>query len=178
MRKYVCELTNAGSSVQSVQIQVGRLLFLFTFTWPENETDEYNQFMRNLSRMAASDPLVKGSDFIRNYDYVQYYIDFPEEITEDTILPQSLKGHTEEEIMQIVAERKEEVSALKIVLDEYRQLMVWDFSYTLNGVVNTGILRTGGWYKGENYRFRFVSNKEEIGVEDLAYVTIEFEVEE
>lgn len=178
MRKFICTLNNTGSGSQPIQVQAGHHMFMFVFSWPENETDEYNQWQERLSIRSASDPLIKDGDILRDYDYIEYYMNLPDELPPDYPLPKSLKNMTPEEREQEIQVRKEEVVALNTMLNEYRQLMSWNFSYTVEGVTKTGMLKIGGWYKEDLYRFRFVSDKEEIGPQDLDKVTVEFEVYE
>ena len=73
----------------------------------------------------------------------------------------------------------EEVKALAPVINLYKDVLKWQFTMTCDTLPTAvGYVQPGGWYhnQDDSLAFRFVSELENIGKEDITKISIEFEV--
>ena len=172
MALYSGTLEGSTISPNDQEFTAGSAVLSFTFSWPENEQVQYDTLIRNIGNKAKGDPLVVENNYVRDYDYLDYYLNMSEETK---VWPISLQGKTQEEREEIITQRILECEVLKEVKDQYEELLCWNFRCDDGTRITTGLLRLGGWFcwPEGNPRFRFISSKEQIGREDLQFVTIE-----
>lgn len=177
MALYSGTLEGSTISPNDQEFTAGSAVLSFTFSWPENEQVQYDTLMRNIGNKAKGDPLVVENNYVRDYDYLDYYLNMSEETK---VWPISLQDKTQEEREEIITQRILECEVLKEVKDQYEELLCWNFRCDDGTRITTGLLRLGGWFcwPEGNPRFRFISSKEQIGREDLQFVTIEVQTDE
>ena len=170
---YLQDTDNVSPNQQ--EISAGSHALLFTFQWPEDEQTQYNVLEQNIQNAAHNDPLVLADgNYKRDYDYVDFWLHADLEATIEW--PLSMLNKTSEGRGTYLQEKQAECLVLDELRDQYKELLFWNFTCDDGDKITTGILHLGGWFcYGERgtYRFRFVSEKEEIGRNDLSYVQIE-----
>lgn len=176
MSIYSGYLQDSNISPNEQEFGAGDYSLSFTFSWPENEQIQYDNLITNLTNSANNDPLVdEEGNYIRDYDYIDYWLG----VTSETVMwPVSMRNLSEEGKQEYIEQKQAECMALKELKEQYKELLYWNFVCTDGTKTTTGLLHLGGWFCfAENgYQFRFVSDKEEIGRDDLKYVEIEVQV--
>nr|DAQ07686.1 MAG TPA: hypothetical protein [Caudoviricetes sp.] len=155
-----------------------------SFRWDDTTQEQSDLFDKYVSQLSQNDPLIKET-YDREYDYVQYYLsledlDLDKWLDSNPVLPQSLIERERVIQKKKIKERIslcQNISALQL---QYKESLQWSVKVEdTNGNTYTSVLRLGGWNlnQAENYAFRFVSDdKENIGKNDLQYVTFEVKV--
>lgn len=155
-----------------------------SFLWDDTTQEQSDLFDRYVSQLPQNDPLVKET-YDREYDYVQYYLgledlNLDEWLDLNPVLPQSLIGKEKVIQKKKIRERISLCQNISLLQLQYKESLCWSVKVEdTNGDVYTSLLRLGGWNlnQSENYAFRFVSDsKENIGKNDLQYVTFEVKV--
>ena len=167
-------------------IQVGKEVIRFRFQWAVASEEQYNLIMRYINTKTKSDPLNNDGVYTYDYDYMSYYLDLSamteEELNDwlDTnpVLPNSILNSPRASQILMLQKRTAECITLKPVIDQYKEVIRWQFKATYKDQVTVGFIEPGGWYRNQdpNLCFRFVSELPYIGRNDFNNVTIEFEV--
>lgn len=160
------------------QIQAGTHLLTFHFLFDEAYEEQYNILKRALDDRAKADPLVKGIEIVRDYDWVDWYVQWNEEVEEK---PQSLRDLNDDLFVDMMRERQEEAKELLRRREVYTEALFWNVEVTdADGNTITGDVQPGGWLHNQDaeWRVRFVSDLDKIGKNDLMKMSIEFEVDE
>lgn len=157
--------------------------------WPIVEQALWDDYSRQLTDAASSDPLVNSDMSVvdRNYDYVKYYTEtVPQEQDKrqawwsmQDIVPSSLVGKTYGQVASELQSRvilaqgmavyeqelKEALHYQAVVKNELQEITVCD-------------LIPGGYYRNQDraWGLRFLSPDAEIGRDRLSHVTVEIEV--
>lgn len=173
MSLYTGYLQDIKTSPNDQEFAAGDYTLSFTFSWPENEQIQYDNLQTNLYNAAHNEPLEDAQgNYVRDYDYIDYWLS----VTEHTTLwPTSMRNLSEQGKQEYIEEKQYECLTLKELKDQYEELLQWNFVCTDGDKTTTGLLHLGGWfcYAENGYMFRFVSDKETIGQDDLKYVRIE-----
>ena len=155
-----------------------------SFRWDDTTQEQSDLFDRYVSQLPQNDPLVKET-YDREYDYVQYYLNLEdlnldEWLDTNPVLSQSLIGKERVIQKKKIRERIALCQSISILQLQYKEFLQWSVKIEdTNGNTYTSVLRLGGWNlnQSKNYAFRFTSDiKENIGKDDLQYVTFEVKV--
>lgn len=167
-------------------ISVGSKTLQFTFQWASTSQEQYDIIIRFLTNRAIADPLILGDTYVRDYDYLDYYMrlsgmreeDLEEWLDEAPPLPKSISLAPRVSQLILLKERITMCEALQPTIDQYQEVLRWSFKMRYNEETNVGVVEPGGWYRNQDpeFSFRFVSDLPKIQYKDLGNVTIEFEV--
>lgn len=174
MHRYKGYLQNTDTTSSQQEISAGSHNLLFTFSWPVNEQTQFDTLETNIKAAANNDPLVlEDGNYKRDYDYVDFWLHA--DVAETTIWPLSAMNKTEAGKQAYIQEKQAECLVLDELREQYKELLFWNFTCDDGEKVTTGLLHLGGWfcYNEGSYSFRFNSEKEEIGINDLGYAQIE-----
>lgn len=167
-----------------------------TGAWDTTLQYQYDIIMEKLYQMQQSQPLKKDNILLRAYDYVEYYTgkNGPSEdfsywwnhwanlpYYKDVGIPFDVRNMNEATARNFLASRIELCMGLKPILKRYRDGLRWNLIVEDNrGGRTSAVLQPGGWFKNSalDYSFKFVSDKEHIGHDDLAQVIMITEVKE
>lgn len=184
--KIQLSLSDVDDTVLVNNIQVGSETVRFRFQWAIASEEQYNLIMRYIDTKTNSDPLNNDGTYTYEYDYMAYYLNLStmteEELDEwlDTnpVLPNSILNSVRASQILMLQKRITECLALKPVIDQYKEVLRWQFKATYKDQVTVGFIEPGGWYRNQdpNLCFRFVSELPYIGRSDFNNVAIEFEV--
>lgn len=167
-------------------ISVGSRTLQFTFQWASVSQEQYDIIMRFLETRAAADPLILGDTYVRDYNYLDYYLrlsglnedDLIEWLDEAPPLPKSISLAPRVSQLVMLHERIAQCEAIKPTIEQYEEVLRWSFKMQYEDEITTGAIEPGGWYRNQDpeFSFRFVSGLPVIRYKDLGNVTIEFEV--
>ena len=167
-------------------ITVGQFNIQFRFQWAVASEEQYAILQNYINTKTKSDPLSIEGSYTYNYDYMDYYLKLSGKTDEelnnwldtDPILPASISVMPRASQLIALKNRIKECDALKPVLDQYKEVIKWQFHALFEGETTVGVIEPGGWYRNQDNTlcFRFVSPLAYIGREDFDRVTIEFEV--
>lgn len=167
-------------------ITVGTLTLPFRFQWAVASEEQYNILIDYVSRKTKSDPMYVDGAYTYNYDYMAYYLALAGKTEQELIdwldsnpsLPMSIATAPRASQLIILKNRIKECVALEPVLQQYREVIKWQFHVTIEGEINIGVIEPGGWYRNQDstISFRFVSPLTHIGRNDFDKVTMEFEI--
>ena len=74
MALYTCKIHNDRDADAFTQmIQVGSYVLTFNFQWAIVSAEQYTMILRYLNNKASNDPLVMAGNYVRNYDWFEYY---------------------------------------------------------------------------------------------------------
>lgn len=188
-RIYVAQLQqpDEGNTYVFNTINVAGNTITFEFKWASASEEQFNMVRKWIDQQAYTDPIIIGNTFVTEYDWLEFYYKLrnmsdSELITwvhdPDTQLPKSLQTGEDYSRLVLIKERIAECVSLYPVVQQYKEIMRWQFKSTFNGEVNVGAIEIGGWYRNQDSQlsFRFVSDLEAIGYNDLGNVEIEFEI--
>lgn len=185
---YSCSLPSPEEGQTRIvqNISVGSRTLQFTFQWAATSQEQYDIVMQFLTSRASADPIIVGDTYVRDYDYLDYYMRLSgmseEELTdwldEDPPLPKSIALAPRVSQLVLLKERIEQCEALQPTVDQYQEVLRWSFKLHYGDEVNVGVVEPGSWYRNQDaeFSFHFVSDIPRIQYKDLGNVTIEFEV--
>ena len=179
-----------GETFSSATIQVGTKRVYVKFQWAVASEEQFSRIERFLTTKALNDPLVGDGGNNTEYNYLQYYIDafvwinevsgrtVEDWILNQDVLPRSILTADTRARATIVQGRIDECVSLAPIVQQYNEILRWQFSLTYDGKATVGVVEPGGWYRNQDkeFSFRFVSDRPVIGKNDLGLVTMEFEV--
>jgi hypothetical protein len=181
------KLPEADATTIFKNITVGDRNIQFRFQWAVASEEQYNIVLQYLSLKTKSDPLYVDGAYTYNYDFIEYYYplslmtdaELEEWIGEEHPLPASIVSAQLAAQMTVLKMRAKEAASLKPVVEQYKEVLKWQFHSLYNGETNVGVVEPGGWYRSQDVdlQFRFVSPLAYIGRKDFERVTIEFEVD-
>lgn len=183
---YTLQLQNLEEATSlSFNIKVVNRNLVLTLNWPTYIEEQYNIILQYFTDCAQSDPLVTPDEFVRNYDYCNYYLplfdktetELREWIQNTPILPQSIKtGSNDNEKYSRLLQNLQRCKAAWPLIIQYRDILCWNAQVLLEGDVTTGLVRPGGWYRtgDSELQFRFTARTDTVGRGDLGNVTVEF----
>lgn len=149
------------------------LSFDVHFRWDMNLQEQWDILDRNIKNLALADPLLKPetNEIIRDYDYLQWYIDWNEEVEE---IPQSLKNTDETVRINIIKQRRADCIELNKIYSEMRDRLVWYVDVTVNNEIYTGIARPYGWIMANDgsWSLMFKTEASSITQDNLGIVTL------
>lgn len=167
-------------------ITVGSLSLPFRFQWAVASEEQYNILLDYIARKTKSDPIFVHGVYTYNYDYMAYYLKLSGKTEQELIdwldtdpsLPTSIALAPRASQLILLKTRISECEALEPVLQQYREVIKWQFHVTFEGETNVGVIEPGGWYRNQDSSlcFRFVSPLARIGRNDFDRVVMEFEV--
>ena len=167
-------------------VRVGSEMVQFRFQWAVASDEQYSLIMRYINTKTRSDPLNDNGTFTYEYDYLSYYlalkdmddIELNAWLDTNPVLPNSIVNAVRASQLLTLKGRIKESIALKPVVDQYKEVLRWQFQATYKGQITIGFIEPGGWYRNQDpdLCFRFVSELPYIGYKDFNNVTIEFEV--
>ena len=180
------ELPDIDDTVVVNNIQVGSETVRFRFQWAVASEEQYNLIMKYLDTKTRSDPLNNSGVYTYDYDYMAYYLilasmteeELGEWLDTDPVLPNSIQEAVRASQLLMLKKRITECVALKPVIDQYKEVIKWQFQAIYRDHITVGVIEPGGWYRNQDpdLCFRFVSELPHIGRKDFNNVTIEFEV--
>lgn len=167
-------------------ISVGSRILQFTFQWATVSQEQYDIIVHYLTAQANADPLMLGTTYVRDYNYLDYYMrlsgltdeDLIEWLEEAPPLPKSIALAPRASQLVLLRQRIEQCEALQPTVDQYEEVLRWSFKAQYEDDVITGVIEPGGWYRNQDpdFSFRFISDLPAIRYKDFGNVTIEFEV--
>lgn len=172
-----------------ITISAGSKEYQCHFLWDIATQEQYDNLVKEIAMLSATDPLVTGDEYVRDYNWVEYYIthfeglsdsEIIEWVSSSTSIPQSLRNKSSYQITVIVKENLEKAQAYAEQLVEYNELLRWQCTVTCEDVKTTTIVQPGGWYNYDSGNaFRFISGDHTyVGLNDLQYVSMEFDIDE
>lgn len=190
MLTYEGTLDAADSADFHRQFQAGNIQLDIHFRWNTVVQEQLDLYRRAIEARAAADPLLPSIN--REYSWVDYMLSLPSEQADILAL---LESDNPPELPQSIAtadisnelkasqlyESRLEAEEIQDMIQPYFDNECWNIEITADeGESVTGQLRTGGWFHEQNdeWRVRFVSEKSDIGYDDLELVGIEMEVKE
>jgi hypothetical protein len=167
-------------------IDVGDKTILFRFQWAIVSEEQYSIVLNYIDTKRKSDPLNIDGAYTYDYDYMQYYLNLAlmteEELNDwlgtNPVLPSSIQNMQRTSQLLALRRRINECIALKPVLDQYKEIVKWQFHATYQDQITVGYIEPGGWYRSQDpeFSFRFISDLDYIGKDDFNNVIVEFEV--
>lgn len=141
---------------------------------------QYDLIEDGLKTKAYSLPLIKKGEMIRDYDYLEYYLQFASEdfnwiewwATTDT-KPFDVRSMGLAQARYLIKERAGFCKELRPIVTKYEEGLRWNITVEdTYGGTSTAVIQPGGWFKNQdfNYSYRFVSEKARIGHDDIPYV--------
>lgn len=185
MITYYYQLQDIPSEHFIKHVSAGSRTITFEFQWAFTAEEQLNDIYRVFTERSMNDPLVINNNTLdREYDYYTYYMDLVNKdlntwLDTNPILPRSLMNLTKTRQVNVLNTRIAEVRQLQPIISQYLEILRWQCVVTSTGTEKTiSVVEPGGWFRNGNnvYSFRFVSDKERIGKEDLSSVYIEIEV--
>ena len=185
MALYTCKIHNDRDADAFTQmIQVGSYVLTFNFQWAIVSEEQYTMILRYLNNKASNDPLVMAGNYVRNYDWFEYYNalknkNLDEWLDSNPLLPVSLSGKARSEQKRLLNIYLTEMLSLEPVVLLYKDILKWQFTATGPGIDTTvGYVQPGGWYHNQDsvLSFRFISELDKIDRDTISEVTIQFEV--
>lgn len=180
-------LPEDGSTTVINNIQVGNEVVYFRFQWAIASEEQYNIVRNYINTKTKSDPLNIDGTYTYEYDYMSYYLllsnmseqELNEWLDTGPVLPNSILNSSRPSQIAMLKKRIQECKALKPVVEQYKEVVKWQFKAVYKDQVTTGVIEPGGWYRNQdpNMCFRFVSELDHIERLDFNNVTIEFEVD-
>ncbi len=177
-------VTTDNATDFSISITVSDKVFNCRFLWAIATQEQYDKMQQVLAVRATNDPLVGSGSPIRDYDWDEYYlnlqdVDLDAWLDEQDVLPSSIYGKIRADqltiLQQNIATALEDSKTLLI----FQETLRWQVQVSVDDEVTVASIQPGGWY---NYltaiSFRFVSEHSYIGLNDLQYVTMEFDIDE
>lgn len=180
-------LPEEGATTIYKNITVGNRNIQFRFQWAIASAEQYEIIQQSLAVKTKSDPLYINGAYTYNYDFIAYY--YPLSLMSDTQLeewldnteelPNSVRTAQRASQKIILKNRAREAAALKPVVEQYKEVLKWQFHALYGNETTVGVVEPGGWYRSQDVdlQFRFVSPLPYIGRADFERVTIEFEVD-
>ena len=172
-------------------IQVGDYIVQFRFLWPTASYEQYSNIERHYNKMTKNDPLIADDIINTDYNYIVYYLKARDEIKNivspnpyrdwldsQEYLPRSISVAPSMSQELMLQERIAECSTVEPIIAQYIEVLRWQFRMSFEDEVNVGTITPGGWYRNQNtmFSFRFVTELESVGRDDINNVTIQFEV--
>lgn len=174
----------------------GTIRFTCTFSWNTENQEQWDAFERAIETLAKTDPLVEeGKPYDRTYDYIDWYMQFDdcslqEAVTGDvykeyrerlqsmTAIPNSIRKYDFDNQLlyaDVVIPRLEACRTLDARRTLYKECAVWQCKLSYENDTRVVRVVPGGWaYNQDNiFRFRFTTNKDTIGYDDLNLVSLE-----
>lgn len=188
MRVFYCPIiprTDKDTFTQS--IRAGTKLLTLKFQWASATEEQLEMIFNAYKNISRNDPLVlKDGNFNREYDYYTYYMSLADKNLSEWLstspeLPSSLNNlplFKQEEILSL---RIKDVVTMSPVISQLLEILRWQCTVTdEEGNKTVTVVTPGGWYRNgdPSYSFRFMSNLENIGKEDISKTYIEIEVYE
>lgn len=178
MDYYEVELPEAPGASLTLPTKAGDWSFTIEFRWPSEIQEMWDEFQAVVSKLGSDDPLITPMGFQRDYDYVQFYsnIDDPEGfLQKKEDIPLSIANMSEEKKLDELTRRIVECNALASYETELQEHLKWLAVVTDQfGNVTVATVEPGGWYlnQSDDYSFKFYSEKEYIGYNDLQYTSL------
>ncbi len=180
---------NASPSTDFVQtFRAGNLNINVCFRWDLINEEIYASMSRSIQTMRDADPLLKGAQIVRDYDYLSWYIALPntaeeiEEMLEGGMeYPQSLRKLANNLKANQLLERKQEALEIQHIIEPFANNSCWHLTiYDDEDNRITADLRPNAWIgnQRQDWRVRILSDLTEIGKDDLVLCTIEVAVSE
>lgn len=191
MTHYYVNLTDIPDNTEFTQVFVfGTIPLTFRFFWSEDIQAEYDVYDAALESQAKADPWLRGSEIIREYDWLTLYSDtiphtnanaVADWMASTGLCPQSLKelyAQNPTLAAQQVYTRCLEADLLKERLRPYKERLVWNVEITDDeGDIFTGVVIPGGWINNQGDRWRIQFQSDHIlGRDELGLLRINGEV--
>jgi len=185
---YLAKLTKQSDNDTTVikNIMVANKEIVFRFQWAVASEEQYAIVLQYINTKTKSDPLNRDGTYTYEYDYLDYYLAL-EDMTDEELnewldtgpaLPNGIKIAPRPSQLLMIHRRIEECQALRPVVNQYKEIVKWQFHAIYNGQTTVGYIEPGGWYRNQDPElcFRFISDLPYIGKNDFNNVSIEFEV--
>lgn len=176
--------TNSSRLVDT--IVAGGYSVRITFQWSIASAEQYEMIKDWIDRQANADPLVVNDSYITDYDWLQLYLDISSYtdtqletwLNKTSGIPKSLMIGSMYSRKVLVRNRISQCKALSPAVDQYKEVMRWQFRAVINDEVTVGVIEPGGWYRNQDasISFRFVSDLDTIGYDDFSRVIMQIEV--
>lgn len=161
------------SVTPQVQLQV-------TGHWDTVLQYQYDVIKKQLIAMAKADPLNDNGEYIRDYDYIDYYmalvgVNLENWLVSNPVIPNDIKNAPLATQIFILQERIAFCQDLQPILQKYEEGLRWNVNVTdSNGITTAAVIQPGGWFRNQadDYSFSFLSTKSHVGIDDLPYVTM------
>lgn len=191
MIEYYATLPNIPNTTNFHQaFTFGSIALSMRFFWCEDVQAEYDVYADALDNRAKADPLLRGSEILRDYNWLGLYSDIiPHTNANDVatwmastgLCPQSLRelyGQSQTLAAQQMYQRCAEADLLKARLRPYKERLVWNVEVTDDtGDVFTGVIIPGGWINNQGSRWRIQFESDRIlGRDELDLLIINCEV--
>lgn len=194
MTEYTGKLDNIPNDTDfSQDILANATNLTFRFFWPTDIQEIIDDYERALDTRAKADPLIKDLDILRDYEWLDLYLNtiphtsvsaIQEWLASAPLIPQSLQDlntpATQDLLASAIYERCMEAEGLWYYLEPLYNSLVWHVEISDNtGDSCSAVVRRGGWINNQagNWRVQFEADSD-IGRGDLGLVTINVEVPE
>lgn len=175
---------DADKDIFTQVITAGEVSLLCEFTWSVANQEQYDKLVAINKTSAFKDPIEKNGTYDRDYDYMAYYlglqgVDLTEYINQGGLIPVSLRSQPLFKQIELIEDRIQVCVNLSNMFSQYKECMRWQVKVTTEtGDITVAVVQPGGWFRNQDntYSFRFTSDRDYIGRDDLKYVTIEVEV--
>lgn len=187
--KYTIQASDISGTDFTIPITVGTKAYTFRFLWCTELQEQLEELLQRVTTLANSDPIVEGSTYNRDYDWVDYYLQFAnmsssqiqEWYNAQEYLPQSLIGKSSSVYVSLIQSRYADAYEYNREFAIKQEAFRWNVEVSLpdNDKVVT-FLQPGAWIDyGTDHAFRFTcEGRANVGLTDLQYVTVEFDIDE
>lgn len=185
---YRTAMENIAESDFTKVFAAGTRMLSVRFRWDEDSGEQYDLIVRGIQSRRDADPLLRGSDIIRDYDYLHYYLNLPSDaqkleelLREGMEYPQSLIRLDYRMRAGVMVDRKHEAEEIARVLEPYENLRCWHLEVTdEEGNLVTADLRPGAWIHNQSasWALRFVTPLSSVGKNDLGLCSVEMAIGE
>lgn len=186
MVHYYYKINNQNNEDSFTQlIRVGNRTVEFHFQWAIVSEEQFGMVSRYLNRKANTDPILRrNGNYDRDYNWYSYYIslvgiDLGQWLDSQPELPISLIDKPRTKQLSLLRTNIQAVLELQPAVVLYMDLLKWGFQMSCDDLdTAVGNVQPGGWYHSQDTKlsFRFTSEMETIGRDDISQVIIEFEV--
>lgn len=190
MIEYEAQLDNIPNTTDfSQDITANTTTLTFHFHWAADVQEITDVYDAALEARAKADPLLRGMDIQRDYEWLELYCDtIPHLDTEQIqewlgstgLVPSTLKDLPVDLQAAEIYSRCWEAEAIRDYLQPLYDRLVWTVEITdaSNNSVS-GVVRAGGWLNSQDtlWQVQFEADRD-IGRDDLLLVTINIEVAE
>ena len=184
MKKYEFKLQDTSDDFTTA-VQVGTHAASLRCTWAIASNEQSDILEKSIREASLRDPLISRDKMTisRAYDWVEFYYniryaDLEQWFNTADMIPQSITGMSTSQAVSVIQQRVVIAESTVNLRTLYKETLRWQFTWKGDEDTITGFIQPGGWYRWQDrsYAFRFVSDREYIGKDDLPYIKVEIEV--
>lgn len=178
MTYFQVDLPEASGGEMTFNAACGNWDLSITLRWPEAIQEVWDEATASLSHLGSDDPLVTLMGYRRDYDYIKLYSSIEDKeafLTQKEGIPLSIQNAPADERMNILDERIAESKVIAQYMSELKEHLKWLATVVDQyGEKTEAVVEPGGWFNNQtnDYSFKFFSDKEYIGFDDLQYAKL------